>query len=334
MTVKTGQTIAGSFCTVSATGALTAATGTPVGTLYVAGVANAATVTIAGSNPYSWSVTLPALAAGDIVQMYITATISAISAGGFVWDDVADTGLISDVKAKTDYLPSVAAGASGGVFIAGANAATSITTALTANITGNLSGSVGSVTGAVGSVASGGITAASIAADAIGASELAADAAAEIAAAAWAYATRTLTQSATTVSAALAGDTISILRGDTTSIAFTGLGNITGYSKLWFAVKSDSRNDADTASIIYVTLAGGLIYLNGAAASTATDASMTVVDATTGAVTVTLKAALTAALQVQGGLSYDVQWLDGDGHIHTLTSGTAAVTADVARATS
>jgi hypothetical protein len=53
-------------------------------------------------------------------------------------------------------LPDVTAGAAGGVFIAGANAATSITTALTANVignvTGNLSGSVGSVTGAVGSV--------------------------------------------------------------------------------------------------------------------------------------------------------------------------------------
>jgi hypothetical protein len=56
------------------------------------------------------------------------------------------------VKTKTDFLPSVTAGAAGGVFIAGSNAATSITTALTANVTGNLSGSVGSVTGAVGSV--------------------------------------------------------------------------------------------------------------------------------------------------------------------------------------
>jgi hypothetical protein len=60
------------------------------------------------------------------------------------------------IKVKTDYLPSVTAGAAGGLFIAGSNAATSITTALTANITGNvtgnLSGSVGSVTGAVGSV--------------------------------------------------------------------------------------------------------------------------------------------------------------------------------------
>lgn len=67
------------------------------------------------------------------------------------------------------------------------------------NMTGNLSGTVGSVTGAVGSVASGGITAASfgagaidaaaIAANAIGASELAADAVAEIADAVWDEAT-------------------------------------------------------------------------------------------------------------------------------------------------
>lgn len=59
---------------------------------------------------------------------------------------------ISAIKTKTDFLPSATAGAAGGVFIAGSNAATSVTTALTANITGNLSGSVGSVTGAVGSV--------------------------------------------------------------------------------------------------------------------------------------------------------------------------------------
>ena len=72
-------------------------------------------------------------------------------AGASVSADVAavksDSGAI---KTKTDFLPSVAAGAAGGVFIAGSNAATSIATALTANITGNLSGSVGSVTGNVG----------------------------------------------------------------------------------------------------------------------------------------------------------------------------------------
>lgn len=55
---------------------------------------------------------------------------------------------------------------------------------------------VASVSGAVGSVGTGGITAASIAADAIGASELAADAVTEIAAGVWAAATRTLTSGA------------------------------------------------------------------------------------------------------------------------------------------
>jgi hypothetical protein len=53
---------------------------------------------------------------------------------------------VAAIKTKTDFLPSATAGAAGGLFIAGTNAATSITTGLTANITGNLSGSVGSVT--------------------------------------------------------------------------------------------------------------------------------------------------------------------------------------------
>lgn len=68
-------------------------------------------------------------------------------AGASVSADVAAVkGDTAGVKTKTDYLPSATAGAAGGVFIAGANAATTV------NITGNLSGSVGSVTGAVGSV--------------------------------------------------------------------------------------------------------------------------------------------------------------------------------------
>ena len=45
---------------------------------------------------------------------------------------------ISAIKTKTDYLPSATAGAAGGVFIAGTNAATSITTGLTAHIIGTV----------------------------------------------------------------------------------------------------------------------------------------------------------------------------------------------------
>jgi hypothetical protein len=67
-------------------------------------------------------------------------------AGASVSADVAATKSDTDaIKTKTDFLPSATAGAAGGVFIAGTNAATSVTTALTANITGNLSGTIGSL---------------------------------------------------------------------------------------------------------------------------------------------------------------------------------------------
>jgi len=75
---------------------------------------------------------------------------------------------VAAIKTKTDFLPSVAAGAAGGVFIAGTNAATVITGSLTTTFTGNLTGSAGSVTGSVGTVnalAANAITAAATAAD-------------------------------------------------------------------------------------------------------------------------------------------------------------------------
>lgn len=96
MTIKTGQVWAGVFVTLDATGAVTAATGTPSGVLYIDGVADTATVTITGSNPYKWSVTLPALTAGQRVDMYITATIATIATAGIVASEQADTSLLSD----------------------------------------------------------------------------------------------------------------------------------------------------------------------------------------------------------------------------------------------
>lgn len=94
--VRTGQTWTGMVATRDATGALVAAGAGPAGALYVNGVLNAAVVTIAGANPYSWSVTLPALAATDCVSMYITATIAGIATGSVVCEDVADTIFVSD----------------------------------------------------------------------------------------------------------------------------------------------------------------------------------------------------------------------------------------------
>ena len=99
-----------------------------------------------------------------------TAGITANTTGNLTGSVGSVTGLtaadVGAIKTKTDFLPSVTAGAAGGVFIAGTNAATSITTALTTTFTGNL-------TGSVGSVASGGIAAASFAAGAITAAAIA-----------------------------------------------------------------------------------------------------------------------------------------------------------------
>ena len=104
--IKSGSVWAGTFVTLDATGALAA--GTPSGTLYVDGVANGASVTITGSNPYKFSVTLPTLTAGQRVDMYITATISGIATAAIVASEQADTALVSDVNTAVANVPTVA----------------------------------------------------------------------------------------------------------------------------------------------------------------------------------------------------------------------------------
>lgn len=96
MTVKTGSAWAGSFVTLDATGALATPSTGPAGVLYVDGASNGASVTITGTNPYKWSVTLPSLTAGQRVDMYITATIATIATAGFVASEQADTSILSD----------------------------------------------------------------------------------------------------------------------------------------------------------------------------------------------------------------------------------------------
>lgn len=147
--------------------------------------------------------------ASDVTIASVTGSVGSVTGavGSVTGLTASDVGAI---KTKTDFLPSATAGAAGGVFIAGTNAATTITTALTTTFTGNLSGNVtgsvgsvsgavgsvtgnvggnvagsvasvsgnvgGNVSGSVGSIASGGIAATSFAAGAIDASAIAADA--------------------------------------------------------------------------------------------------------------------------------------------------------------
>ena len=101
MTVESGATWTGLIVTKDATGALAAPGVGPAGTLYINGTADAAAVAIAGANPYSWTVTLPALADGDIVSMYITATIGGIATASIVAEDIADAGYIWSSTTRT-----------------------------------------------------------------------------------------------------------------------------------------------------------------------------------------------------------------------------------------
>jgi hypothetical protein len=96
--LKSGQVWSGLVVAKKADGSLSAATVGPVGALYVNGIANAAAVTVSGTNPYKWTVTLPALTAGDLVSMYLTATIDAVATAEVVAEDVADTKRTSDLN--------------------------------------------------------------------------------------------------------------------------------------------------------------------------------------------------------------------------------------------
>ncbi len=103
MTVKSAQLISGQFTVHSGTNALVNADALPTGTLVVAGANNGAGVTVANvsTGVYSWSVTLPTLTAGQVVQVRIAATVATVATGGVVFKEMADTKLTSDLQDPT-----------------------------------------------------------------------------------------------------------------------------------------------------------------------------------------------------------------------------------------
>ncbi len=359
MTVKTGGAWAGLFVTLDATGALEA--GTPSGVLYVDGVANGATVTITGSNPYKWSVTLPALTAGQRVDMYITATISTIATASVVASEQADTALLSDVK--TDTAAILADTGTDGVLLSAGTGAKQISLSsgavlLQATQTGVTIPTVTAITNGV-TLADDAITAAKFdestafpvkSAD-TGATQIARvgadsdtletlsdqldtiDDYVDTEVAAIKAKTDLITTGTTlTIASAVVGSTITAHRGDTLSAALENIGALTNYSKVWFTVKRD-LDDADSAAIVQIVTSTGLLYINGAAA-TAGNGSITISDEATGDLTIALNASETAKLS-PGNYQYDIQILRSAGTpVSTLIYGEFIVAADVTKATS
>lgn len=156
----------------------------------------------------------------------------------------------------------------------------------------------------------------------------------EAAATNWAYTARTLTQSAAQVAALIEGSTIVVQRGDTLSIALTGLGSLSGYTSLDFTVK-EATHDADIDAVLCIRKnasgsGDGLLILNGSGSVTAGDGSITIDDAALGNITIALLAADTR-LFLPNNCIYDVQMIDASG-VSTLRQGTFIIQADVRRA--
>lgn len=150
----------------------------------------------------------------------------------------------------------------------------------------------------------------------------------------WTYSPRTLTQSGTSVVAAVSGGTISITRGDTLSASITGLGSLVGFVSLDWSVK-DNLTDSDDDAIIRIRLNAsglddGLLRINGAAAPDATKGSITIDDAGDGDITIALAADITDDLEIRDH-DYDIQLILA-ASVTTLSIGTATVVADVTRA--
>ena len=132
------------------------------------------------------------------------------------------------------------------------------------------------------------------------------------------------------VLSALQSDPLNIRRGDTLPLRLTGLGTMTGYSEVWFTVKS-AISHSDTEAVLQITTAG-LQRINGAI-GTAGNATLTVTDATNGDVTITCAASEMAKLAIRNGLYYDLQVKIGT-TVSTLAFGRLNVVEDVTKATS
>jgi hypothetical protein len=128
------------------------------------------------------------------------------------------------------------------------------------------------------------------------------------------------------------GDALALQRGDTWSIVFYRLGNISGRDKLWFTLKDD-KDDADATAWVRIEETVGLEYIDGGVADTPANGSITVTDAAAGDLTVALAAVESAKLDDVGNLFYDVQMYD-DPTVTTMVRGRAVVMGDVARVTS
>jgi hypothetical protein len=129
---------------------------------------------------------------------------------------------------------------------------------------------------------------------------------------------------------------VTVYRGTTWTIALTDLGDLTGWTKIYFTARKNV-NDEDSKSLTQVMVTNpasgandGLQYFDGVAASDKTKGSITVVDLDDGDITIVVDISVTKCDAQK--IVYDVKVLDADGG-HLMSIGaTFTVVADVTRA--
>lgn len=120
---------------------------------------------------------------------------------------------------------------------------------------------------------------------------------------------------------------ITAVRGDTLTVALPIMGSLTGRTSLVFTAKK-SLSDADSDAVLQVSESGGLLILNGSTSIVGT-AQLSVANATTGAVNLTLSAETTATIPLFDYF-WDCQKVLSSG-VSTPINGVLSVTGDVTR---
>ncbi len=148
----------------------------------------------------------------------------------------------------------------------------------------------------------------------------------------WSYTTRTLTVPAVSSDSTTSTE-ITIKRGTTWTIQVTGLGDISGRSKLWFTVKRTKKQYVDSQSTAQIEETVGLVYVNGAVAATPTNGTIVVDDAIDGDITITVDEVETQNITEMNDGFWDVKILSG-GNVTVPAEGKFNVTLDVTQAIS
>jgi hypothetical protein len=145
----------------------------------------------------------------------------------------------------------------------------------------------------------------------------------------WAAATRTLTSTAAATLAAVTGSALAITRSATYEATLSGMTIGATWKKIWLTLKEDTGlTDAKSTAQIVESNPGavtdGMLYLNGAAASSAA-LGVLVVDQSAGTVAITITDEATATLTAPASGTYDLKCLLAAGTTSILTAGTYTV---------